>query len=88
MTTEGRSGRTWIDGVIRFVRHPATNLVVGIALVVSGMADALDDLRAGEGFDLAVHHGVIVYGLFKMLAALADVFEGIEKSLKRYEARD
>lgn len=86
MTERLDDARPWVGRLIRFVRHPSTNLVVGIVLIVSGSAEAIEDLRGTEGVELAVHHGVIVYGLFKVLTAAADIFEGLEKSLKRYEA--
>lgn len=70
--------------LVRFVRHPATNLFVGIALIVSGLGETIEDIRSGfsGGFTFAVHHGMIVFGLFKVLSTLADVIEGLERSVK------
>ena len=88
MTEGPRNARPWVTGLTRFVRHPSTNFVVGVVLIVSGLADVLEDLRNGAGFELAVHHGVVVYGLFKVLTAIAHVLEGLEKSLRPYDAAE
>lgn len=86
MTEGSGNTRPWVTRLTRFVRHPSTNFFVGVALIISGLADVFEDLRNREGFELAVHHGVVVYGLFKVLTAIADIFEGLEKSLRRYDA--
>ena len=52
--------------------------------IVSGLGETIEDLRSGfdGGFSFAVHHGMIVFGLFKVLSTLADVIEGLERSVK------
>lgn len=87
MTEGPHRARPWVVRLTRFVRHPWTNLVVGIVLIVTGAAEAWDDLTGENGgVRLAVHHGVIVFGLFKALTAIAHILEGLEKSLRRDEA--
>jgi hypothetical protein len=42
-----------------FVKHPATQLVAGLILLISGGYEvALDFLNAERSFRLGVHHGV------------------------------
>jgi fumarate reductase subunit D len=67
----------------RFVRHPATNLFVGFALIVSGLGETLEDIRGGlhQGFQFEVHHGVLLYGLFQVLSAIANLMEGLQLSV-------
>jgi hypothetical protein len=73
---------------VRFVRNPYTNLFVGIALILSGIGETLEDLRNGfdGGFAFAVHHGMVVFGLFKVLSTIADVIEGLERSVRHFDA--
>jgi hypothetical protein len=74
--------------LVRFVRHPATNLFVGVALILSGIGETIEDLRGGfdGGFAFAVHHGMVVFGLFKVLSTVADVIEGLERSVRHFDA--
>jgi len=67
--------------LVRFVRHPATSLFVGIVLVASGLGQTVADIRGGfqDGFRLGPHHGIVVYGLFQILAALANFLQGLEQ---------
>lgn len=73
---------------VRFVRNPYTNLFVGVALIISGMGETIEDLRSGfdDGFVFAVHHGMVVFGLFKVLSTIADVIEGLERSVRHFGA--
>lgn len=83
MTTAERSR------LVRFVRHPMTNLFVGVALVISGVGETIEDLRSGfdGNFAFAVHHGMVMFGLFKVLSTVADIIEGLERSVRHFGAR-
>lgn len=62
----------------RFVSHPYTRLFVGTALIASGVDDLIDNLGVEAWWELGVHHGVIAFGVYKALGAVADVLHGME----------
>lgn len=78
--THRRPGR-----LARFVQHPATNFVIGVALIVSGFGETVQDVRSGfdEGFRFGAHHGMVLFGLFQVLSAIANLLEGLQLSVKR-----
>jgi hypothetical protein len=76
------------SAVIRFVAHPYTRLFVGLALAVSGTAEIVDEVRNEASlWDLGAHHGVAVFGLYKMLGATGDILDGLEVAASRLHAR-
>lgn len=66
----------------RFVTNTYTRLFVGASLVVSGLGDVFEDIQAGDYWELGVHHGVIVFGVYKLLGAVADILHGIETAVE------
>jgi hypothetical protein len=68
--------------IIRFVTHPYTRLFVGASLILAGLDDILEDLDRGEFWELGVHHGVVVFGFYKLLGAIADVLHGLETAVE------
>jgi hypothetical protein len=70
------------------VEHPTTRLLVGVALMMTGIMDiARDVLNGARQFRVGVHHGVLILGLAQALSALPDVVLGIEKWLLAVDAR-
>lgn len=69
--------------VVWFVTHPYTRLFVGVSLIAAGLDDVFEDLDQGEFWELGVHHGVVVFGFYKLLGAVADVLHGMETVVER-----
>jgi hypothetical protein len=68
--------RSVARAVLRFLQHPLTGIAIGLVVAASGVDDLIDAIRAGNtGF--GVHHGMIVFGSYKTLAALADALDGM-----------
>ena len=62
----------------RFVEHPVTRLSLGFILFVSGFSEAYLSLTEDlSEFQVGAHHGVMVFGLFNMVASIPDIIEGI-----------
>ena len=71
----------WAHRARRFVSHPATQLVIGLLLVGSSLAEVLAPWLEGDSdIDLGSEHGVLVFGLLHVLKSLAEFFEGLEKA--------
>jgi hypothetical protein len=71
-----------------FVKHPVTQLVTGLILLISGGTEVvLDFVSAEHSFRLGVHHGVAVFGLIQILGSLPDIVGGLEQSFKVIEKR-
>jgi hypothetical protein len=65
-----------------FVDHPTTRLLVGLALVLTGLTEICRDIiDESRQFRVGIHHGVFILGLAQTLSALPDVVLGIEKWL-------
>lgn len=62
----------------RIVDNPYLNLLVGAVLLISGIAESLDELDKLEHFRLASHHGLILFSLVHMLKSLCELFESAE----------
>lgn len=67
----------------RFVTNMYTRLFVGASLVLSGLDDVFEDIDRGDYWELGVHHGVIVFGVYKLLGAVADILHGFETAVER-----
>jgi len=81
------------DELIKLLRgilkHPATSIVVGIALVVVGICDAYETVFEDFiGVDVGVHHGLIMFGSIKVLEALLLVLEGTESLVLEEEIEE
>jgi len=71
-----------------FVKHPVTQLVTGLILLISGGTEVvLDFINAEHSFRLGAHHGVAVFGLIQMLGSLPDLVGGLDQSVKVIENR-
>ena len=71
-----------------FVKHPATQLVSGLVLVVSGLAEVIYDVMSAEqSYRLGVHHGVLLFGLVQVLGSLPELIEGIDRTVEAIEQR-
>jgi hypothetical protein len=71
-----------------FVENPVTNLAKGIVLLLIGVADASRTFREDvEHGHVRVGHGLIIIGLFSVLAALPHLIEGLEASGKYLETK-
>jgi hypothetical protein len=82
--------RTKVARRIRaFVEHPATNLVLGVGLFAAGFAETYvsfsEDLSKWR---LGAHHGLLVLGLFNVLASVPDLIEGLDAGGKFLERLD
>lgn len=72
-----------------FVRHPATQLFVGLVLLISGCAEIISDFWDAEhAWRLGAHHGVALLGLAQVLGTLPDTVEGIERTFEYVEKRN
>ena len=70
------------------VDHPATQLVTGMVLLISGFASAYDDFAHAEHtFRLGVHHGVLLWGLVQVLGSIPNLVEGIDQTIEAAEKR-
>jgi len=82
MTTTGTPAAD--SALIRFVRHPYTRLFVGVALALSGIAEIIAEFgQDAAAWDLGAHHGVAVFGIYKMLGATGDILDGLEVAAAR-----
>jgi hypothetical protein len=64
--------------VRRFVEHPITRLAVGLILFLSGFAEAYRSFGADlSQLQIGAHHGVMLLGLFNMIASIPDIIEGV-----------
>ncbi len=72
-----------------FVRNPLTQLVVGLILVGSGIAEVVYDLaNTDKTWQIGVHHGVIVFGLLQVLQNIPPMVDGIERWIEAIETKD
>jgi|TARA_Y100000294_G_C8256490_1_gene216951 uncharacterized membrane protein HdeD (DUF308 family) len=60
----------------RLVENTYLNIVVGIFLVASGLAEIVVEV---EEWEFGAHHGILVMGLVHILKTLSDLIEGGEK---------
>ena len=63
-----------------FVDHPATHLLVGLALIITGATEIYGDfLDESRRFRVGAHHGIVILGVIQALSALPDVVQGLEQ---------
>ena len=80
--------RRFLDGLKAFIKHPATQLVTGLVLLISGGWEiALDFMSAEHSFRLGVHHGVALFGLIQVLGSLPELVEGLDRAFRAVERR-
>lgn len=64
----------------RFLDNPYVNLFVAATLLYSGLAEGWETLQDDlTRLDVKAHHGIMLYGLYKMFRAIPDLFEGVER---------
>ncbi len=72
----------------RFVDHPTTRLAVGAILFASGLGEAYGDLTNLSEVRFGLHHGIMLLGLFNMLASLPDMIDGLSSGADYLEHRE
>lgn len=69
-----------------FVEHPATNLIVGIVLFMTGFIEAYDTFYEDiTEANLGAHHGMMLFGVMNILSSIPDIIEGLHKSTRYFE---
>ena len=80
--------RKLLKALKAFAQHPATQLITGLVLLISGGWEVvLDLMNAEQSFRLGVHHGVALFGLIQILGSLPEVVEGLNRSFEAIEKR-
>jgi len=80
--------KRFLEKLKAVVKHPATQLVTGLILLISGGTEVvLDFINAEHSFRLGVHHGVALFGLIQMLGSLPELLEGLDRSVEAIEKR-
>ena len=65
----------------RFLTNPITKLVIGLVLLSASLVDVWDTLLEDiRDFNLKGSHGLVVFGFFHFLEALAELVERIEET--------
>lgn len=72
------------------LHHPATNLVVALVLVVTSLIEVWESATGltvemavgGMEMKVGAYDGVLVYGLVHLLRAIAEMVEGLERSVR------
>src|SRR4029453_15216930 len=78
--------KPWLRRLKAFAKHPATQLITGLILLISGGYEiVLDFMNAEHSLRLGVHHGVAVFGLIQVLGSLPELVEGLDRSFKAME---
>ena len=60
-----------------FATHPITQGLVGLGMFVTGVEDSIDAMK--NGFELGSHHGVALFGFFRVLGCIPEVVEGFRR---------
>lgn len=60
------------------LRHPMTNVALGLGLLTTGLLELLEG--AFEGFEsvLDAHHGIILFGVVTVLRGMLEMLEAAE----------
>ena len=73
----------WLERIKRFVRHPLTQLIVAIILIITSLIEASETfIQDLYNFKLRASHGLLVVGIMQVLAAVPDLVEGLERYLE------
>ena len=71
-----------------FFDTPTARLITAIILIASGVLELTESaLEKLMGFDVRIHHGLIIFGLAKTLGAIAEIIESREKVMKAREEK-
>jgi hypothetical protein len=57
---------------------PYLDLITGIILFVSGVAESWQEFQTLDSFRFGVHHGVVLFSIVQIIKSLPDIFEGLE----------
>jgi hypothetical protein len=80
--------KRFLKALKAFAQHPATQLITGLVLLVSGGWEVVQDfLDAERRFQFGVHHGVALFGLIQMVGSLPELIEGLNSSFEAVEKR-
>jgi hypothetical protein len=80
--------KRFLDKLKAVVKHPTTQFVTGLILLVSGGTEVvLDFVSAEHSFRLGVHHGVALFGLIQMLGSLPELVDGLSRAFEGIEKR-
>jgi hypothetical protein len=78
--------KRFLEKLKAVVKHPATQLIAGLILLISGGSEIVFDfVNAEHSFRLGAHHGVALFGLIQMLGSLPDLVEGLDRSFRAVE---
>lgn len=70
-----------------FVQNPLTQLISGLILMGTGLAEVVEDLAStARTWRVGAHHGVIVFGLLQVLQNIPLVVDGMERWFRAMEA--
>jgi len=73
----------WLERTKRFVRHPLTQLIVAIILIVTSLIEASETfVQDFYNARLRAAHGLMLVGIVQVLAAIPDLVEGLERYLE------
>lgn len=76
----------FLVGLRKFCESPYTKLAVGVVLLGSGTAEAYRSIEADlKAWSLGAHHGLMLFGLFNMLASIPDILEGTTTTIAHWE---
>lgn len=82
--------KRYLRNLKAFAEHPATQLVTGLILLISGGSEVVSEFRDAEtSFRLGAHHGIALYGLIQVAGSVPNLVDGIAKffgSIDRPEA--
>ena len=62
------------------IHHPGCQLVVGLVLLVSAIAEVRGRLSDGSGMEMGMPEGILALGAYHVLASLAPFVEALTKS--------
>ena len=62
-----------------FLKNPRTSLIIGTILLFCGIIEAFEAIAIEfVGFNIGLHHGVLLFALSQVFVAIIDIFEGLE----------
>jgi len=70
--------RFMIRRLAPIARHPAATLFTGVALVLTGIVEFLEEMITDFETVIAGYHGLLVLGAVTILRGLAEIIEGTE----------
>ena len=71
------SGRQFKTHLAHIAHHPVVTIVTGIALLLAGGLELLEEVLEYETA-IGAHHGVMLLGIVTVSRAIAEIVEGVE----------